>query len=113
LIGRIRGRHAFARLARDGTRIRCSSLWCAWCPDPHSTSTSIAFAIGRAYGTAVERNRLRRRIRAVLGEVDRTEPLPPGMLLIGARHRTPTELTFEQTRSELTQLIERVRACSG
>lgn len=109
LIARIRGRHEFARLARDGTRIRCSALWCTWCPDPDSNSTCVAFAISRAYGTAVRRNRLRRRLRAVLAELDRQTPLPPGTMLIGARPQGSSELTFDRVRTELTQLVERIR----
>lgn len=109
MIARIRGRNEFARLARDGTRIRCSDLWCTWCPEPHSTATHVAFAINRAYGSAVRRNRLRRRLRAVLAEVDREQPLPTGMLLIGARRTNADELTFDQVRAELRQLIARIR----
>jgi len=70
----------------------------------------VAFAINRAYGPAVRRNRLRRRLRAVLAELDRTTPLPTGTMLIGARHTGPSELTFDQVRTELTQLVDRIRA---
>lgn len=69
----------------------------------------MAFAIGRAYGPAVRRNRLRRRMRAVLAEIDRRTPLPTGMMLIGARPPKETELTFDQVRTELTELVDRVR----
>ncbi|MFP5486962.1 MAG: ribonuclease P protein component [Acidimicrobiia bacterium] len=114
MIARFRGRHEFARLARDGTRFRCSALWCTWCPDPQSTSTRVAYAIGRAYGPAVRRNRLRRRARSVLNELDRVAPLPPGLLLIGVRQRptttTASELTFDHVRRELTELTTSIRA---
>lgn len=108
LIDRIRERHAFVRLGREGTRIRRSALWCSWCPDPDSTTTSVAFAITRAYGPAVTRNRLRRRLRSILAELDRSDPLPPILLLIGPR-RPAIELTFDQLRQELTALIDQVR----
>ena len=109
MIGRIRERHAFVRLGRHGTRIRRSALWCSWCPDPESTATSVAFAINRAYGPAVIRNRLRRRLRSILRELDRIEPLPPILLLIGARHPV-TEHTFDQLRQELGAMIEQIRS---
>jgi ribonuclease P protein component len=70
----------------------------------------VAFAISRAYGPAVRRNRLRRRLRALLTELDRQEQLPAGMMLIGARPQQTTELTFENVRSDLKQLVNRVRA---
>lgn len=108
LIGRIRERHAFARLGREGTRIRRSALWCSWCPDPDSTTTSVAFAISRAYGPAVTRNRLRRRLRAILRQLDETEPLPPISVLIGVRPST-VELTFDQARTELAAMVHQIR----
>lgn len=104
LIQRIHGRHAFSTLARDGRRIRRSSLWCSWCPQPQSKATLVAYAIGRAYGSAVKRNRLRRRLREILREIDGREPLPPGILMIGVRS-APVELTFDQLRREVQELI--------
>lgn len=62
----------------------------------------MAFALNRALGTAVARNRLRRRLRAILREMDTT--LPGGMLLLGAT-RPAFELTFDQLRVELHQLM--------
>ena len=108
LIRRVRGRPAFARLAKQGTRIRRSALWCTWCHEPDSTATHVAFAIGRAYGPAVQRNQLRRRLRSLLRELDSADPMPPGLLLIGARPNA-VELTFDQLRAELTELTQQVR----
>jgi ribonuclease P protein component len=116
LIDRIRSRDAFRRLTQDGTRIRRSALWCTWCPEPSTTTTSVAFALSRALGSAVTRNRLRRRLRAILRETEST--LPGGMLLIGATPRI-FELTFDQLRSEVQQLLSTAiattarPACSG
>jgi ribonuclease P protein component len=69
----------------------------------------VAFAVGRALAPAVTRNRLRRRLRAILRELDQVEPLPPCLLLIGATPRT-FELTFDQMRTELTSMIDQIRA---
>ena len=68
----------------------------------------MAFAVGRALAPAVTRNRLRRRLRAILRELDQVEPLPPCLLLMGATPRT-FELTFEQMRIELTAMVEQIR----
>lgn len=55
----------------------------------------MAWALGRAIGPAVVRNRLRRRLRALLNEA----PLPPGFYLIGAQptaaQRSANELQFD------------------
>ena len=102
LITSIRTRAAFEHLARHGTRIRRSELWCHWCPDPTSTTTSVAYALGRALGPATQRNRLRRRLRVILRSLE--PQLPSGWLLIGARPAA-VELTFDQLTQQLTQLI--------
>ena len=104
LIQRIRGRRAFERLSRDGKRIRRPALWCSWCPDSSSTTTSVAFALGRALGPAVTRNQLRRRLRALLREADANRELPAGMLLLGAKPPA-TELTFEALRLEFRSML--------
>jgi ribonuclease P protein component len=68
----------------------------------------VAYSIGRACGPAVTRNRLRRRVRAILREVDQNQPLPAGRLLIGARPEA-VELTFEQLTQEISSLVAAIR----
>lgn len=107
MIARIRQRHTFQRLSQEGARIRRSTLWCTWCPQSDSTTEptpAVAFAIGRAVGPAVTRNRLRRRLRAILAELDATGRLPPVTMLLGATPRAP-KLTFDQLRQEVEQLV--------
>jgi ribonuclease P protein component len=55
----------------------------------------------------VRRNRLRRRLRAILREVEPT--MPGGLLMIGA---TPAaiELTFGELRRQLEQLLSKAFA---
>jgi ribonuclease P protein component len=109
LIQRVRQRRTFQRLGREGTRIRRSALWCTWCPESDSTSPQLAFALGRALGPATTRNLLRRRLRAILREIDRNQPLPPVTILIGASPAA-TELTFDQLSSEVEQLLSIIRS---
>ena len=110
LTNRIRERDAFERLRRDGTRVHSTSLWCNFLSDPVMTPSCTAFAIGRAFGSAVARNRFRRRLRALLMTRQRSNPLPPGLLLIGARPGA-AELTFDQLRAELDLLLDRLPRC--
>lgn len=79
MIDRIHGRAAFQRLQREGTRVRSGLLWCTMVPDRSITTPQVAFAIGRAVGPAVVRNRLRRQLRAIL----RARTLDPGYYLVG------------------------------
>ena len=98
MIWRIRERSAFTRLAREGRRTRAGVLWCTYLPDPAATPPRVAYALGRAIGPAVVRNRLRRRLRVLL---DNTS-LPPGLYLIGAQpaaaQRSQVELEFDLQR---------------
>jgi ribonuclease P protein component len=99
LIGRIQQRDAFVRLRREGIRLRIDPLWCSFVPDSQMVPPRVGFAIGRATGSAVERNRLRRRLRAVL----RTCDVPPGLVLIGAQPHA-CERTFEELEASVRQL---------
>lgn len=101
MIAGIRDRDAFDRLRRDGIRLRSDPLWCSYLHDPSVTPPQVAFAIGRTVGSAVTRNRLRRRLRAILAQLD----VPSGLFLIGGSPRAG-ELTFAQLHRRMTALIE-------
>lgn len=47
----------------------------------------LAFAIGRHFGSAVERNRARRRLRAAFAEVAATGSIEPGAYLVVPKRR--------------------------
>jgi ribonuclease P protein component len=105
LIDRVRERDAFVRLRRDGVRVRTDPLWCSFVLDPDLVPPQVAFAIGRAAGSAVSRNRLRRRLRALLA----TSDVPPGLYLIGAR--VPAcEHTFGELQQTVAALLDKVRS---
>ena len=65
----------------------------------------MAYALGRAIGPAVARNRLRRRLRALVTATD----LPPGFYLIGAQ-----PIAAQRSRSELEfDLVKLVASVGG
>ena len=71
----------------------------------------MAFALGRALGPAVVRNRLRRRLRVLLS----ASSLPAGLYLVGA---TPAavERSFDALRTDLSRLLQSIdtpRATGG
>jgi ribonuclease P protein component len=99
VIWRIRERRAFDRLRREGRRTRAGVLWCTSLTDPTVEPPQVAYALGRAVGPAVVRNRLRRQLRAAL----RDRELPPGWYLIGAG---PTAAS--QSRAALMFDLERL-----
>lgn len=83
--------------------MRVGALWCSFVLDPAVTLPHVAFAIGRPVGPAVVRNRLRRRLRALLA----TAGLPTGWYLIGATPRAAT-LSSAQLARSVSDLARRV-----
>ncbi len=97
LIHRVRSRAMFAEFARVRPR-RDGVLWVRRITLPESSPPQVAFAIGRTVGNAVTRNRLRRRLRAMLSDhVDRLQP--GAAYLIGADARAVTATAAELDRS--------------
>ncbi|MDZ7674721.1 MAG: ribonuclease P protein component [Acidimicrobiales bacterium] len=105
----VRSRRAFAALSARRDRGRSGPLWVAHAPlvdgDGASDRVEVAFAIGRAVGVAVVRNRLRRRLRVLMDERV-AEGLVPGHYLVGARPGA-VELTFDQLRDHLGRALGR------
>jgi ribonuclease P protein component len=84
LIGRIGDRATFDALRREGRRARRGPMTVAYLPAPGDVR--VAFAIGRKVGPAVVRNRLRRRLRAAMRDLDRSRGgLAAGAYLISLR----------------------------
>ena len=77
VIERLAGHRAFARLRAEGTRRGRGPIRLVVRPDT-SQRPRFAFAIPRTVGTAVVRNRTKRRLRAVLIDLDGTPPGLPG-----------------------------------
>lgn len=55
-----------------------------WLPDERPAPPRVALAVGRGAGGAVARNRIRRRLRAALRELQAAGRLPGGAYLVGA-----------------------------
>ena len=104
MIDTIRERDAFVRLRREGSRYRIEPLWCSFVPDPSLMPPQVAFAIGRPIGSAVRRNRVRRRLRAILAE----STVPAGLLLVGASPPI-VELTFDELTTTVHRLLAQIQ----
>jgi ribonuclease P protein component len=81
-------------------RVRCDPMWCSFVADSNMSPPHVAFAIGRAVGPAVTRNRLRRRLRSILGAMD----VPNGLYLFGGRP-SMSELTFAELETHAAALL--------
>jgi ribonuclease P protein component len=72
----------------------------------------VAFAIGRRTGTAVVRNRIRRRLRAALDELARTGDVPAGAALVMAGPGVATA-PFGSVRRDLARALVAAAARAG
>ena len=78
----VRDRATFARLHVSRRRSRVGPVSAVWVPGRDGDSPRVAYAVSRKVGGAVARNRTRRRLRAVVREL---EPrLCPGAYLLSA-----------------------------
>jgi ribonuclease P protein component len=119
LIWSIRDRATFVALRQRGVRTRQGPLGITYLPPRSATDATtpprVAFAIGRKVGHAVERNRLRRRLRAVLTAIA-PDQLPPGAYLVTAQAdaiaSSPEELR-EHVERALTRIKQRVETDPG
>lgn len=110
VIGRLHGRSVFARLREQGVRVRVGWLWCSMVIDPTAKKAHVGYAIGRRVGGAVERNLLRRRLRASLA--CRGDVLPPGWYLVGVSPRSP-QPTWSEVDSAVARLVASVTERAG
>jgi len=103
-VWRVRDAATFTALRRQGRRARAGALRVTWLPGPDGTPPRLAFAIGRQVGTAVVRNRLRRRLRSLFAAL--APGLPPGTYLLSAGPAAATLDHGELRRTLMTALAQ-------
>ena len=99
----LKSRRDIERLFRDGRRHTCNSLACVWQP---SDRFQYGVFVGRALGSAVERNRIKRRLREAirLCRGGLKEPVRLGIL----PRQGSAQTGFRQLYAEINQTIEHI-----
>ena len=100
---RIRDRRTFVTLRATGGRGRSGPVSITVVPSDDGTPPRAAFAIGTRVGPAVERNRLRRRLRALLAELAPSS----GAYLISVGP-TAAALGYTELRSHVSSALDAV-----
>ncbi len=77
-VWRVRDRRSFEQLRLLGHRHRSGPVTLTSLPLDDGLPPRVAYAVGKAVGPAVTRNRVRRRLRAIARELD----LPSGIYLL-------------------------------
>jgi ribonuclease P protein component len=106
LIWRVERRETLQAL-RKAPRWRAGSISVSWVPAGAAEPPRVAFAIGRRAGSAVVRNRLRRRLRALVR--DAAPRLRPGAYLISAGP-SAAALNCNDLRSTLEKAFSQVKS---
>ena len=102
LTWRIRDRETFRRLRAEGRQTRRGPLTVIFVDTSPSEPPRVAYAVGSKVGGAVVRNRLRRRLRAIVHEA--APQLPPGAYLITAAPAA-AHLTFGELRTTVREIL--------
>lgn len=107
------GRSAFLALRKDGMRFGSRTVRLVY--RATDDDFRVAFAIGRSFGHAVDRNRARRRLRHAVDEAVRMISDQPGLgrptgdALLSASRRA-LDVPFDELVTELTGLLARTRS---
>ena len=107
---RVTDRASFQALRRRGRRVRRGPVTVTYlAPDEQSSALPprVAFAVGKATGGAVVRNRVRRRLRAALRELMVAGRLPSGTYLLGAT-AVVAQTPWSELLSSLSATIDEV-----
>lgn len=99
-LGRILRAEEFSNILRNGTRTSHHGVVFAFCPA--EDMARLGFAVGRAAGNAVHRNRFRRVIREHL----RLQALPPVDIVVTVR-ATLRNLDNEAIRKSVSVILEK------
>ncbi len=110
-IAPVTDRSTFARLSTGGRRVRRHPVTVAWVPDEGShegqNRARVSYAITRKVGTAVVRNRVRRRLRAVNREL--AARMRPGSYLMTARSEAAS-MPYDQLRASVGEALDALAA---
>jgi ribonuclease P protein component len=102
----IRDRATFAAM-RSARRVRSGPMTVSFVQGNPAEPPRVAYAIGRKVGGAVERNRLRRRLRAVVESLG--PQLSPGAYLIRVAPEA-SHLSFEELRATVKHVLQEAGA---
>ena len=103
-VGPVRSRQTFAALRRPSGRGRHGPVSMSFVARADWTRTEVAYAVNRKVGNAVERNLLRRRMRAIVSE--QATELPTGAYLVRVG-LDGTALDFNELKAAMTRAFEK------
>jgi ribonuclease P protein component len=111
--GRVHSRSTFRAFGHRARRVRSGEVAVAWvCELATGGGVRAAYGIDRRVGTAVVRNRVRRRLRAVMAEACRRDEVPSGSYLVSVSPRGG-DLRFADLRTAVRTALRGVAEEAG
>ena len=108
----MRRRAEFAATVRGGRRAAAGSVLVVHCRvSPDDTPARVGFIVGRTVGSAVARNRVRRRLRHLMR--DRLGALPPGATLVVRANPAAVVASSSQLAAAVDGAVARAVAAAG
>ena len=106
MVAPVRTREDFAALSRSRARGRSGPIWVVHAPpgDAERPACRAAYAVSKKVGGAVVRNRVRRRLRPLMDQLERDGLLVPGTYLVGVRPDV-ADLPSPELRRHLTAAV--------
>ncbi|MEA2507877.1 MAG: Ribonuclease [Actinomycetota bacterium] len=99
------GKSQFAAVFAEGRRARSDGLTVWALSQPAESGTRLGLSVGTSAGGAIARNRMRRRLRAIV----RINPLSPADVVVRADRHTVL-LSFQELEKHLLAALARVGA---
>ncbi|MDQ3146533.1 MAG: ribonuclease P protein component [Actinomycetota bacterium] len=114
-VGHVRDRATFVALRRSGRRAHVGTLTLTWLPgvagDP--APPRVAYAIGRTIGPAVQRNLVRRRLRAVVAELVPDMSSGDYLVALGKPAETPEIGEVRRMMAEALEALQETGAAAS
>ena len=103
-IGPVRSRETFADLRRSSSRGRSGPVSVSFVERPEWDRPQVAYAVSRKVGNAVQRNLLRRRMRAIMSQ--QAEKLQVGAYIVQS-NPDGRSLEFNELKVAMSQALEK------
>jgi ribonuclease P protein component len=108
VVAPVRSREDFTALSRSRARGRSGPIWVVHAaPADADPGVRVAYAVSKKVGSAVVRNRVRRRLRPLMAELDASGALAAGGYLVGVAPDV-VGLTSTELERHLTSAVRAV-----
>ena len=111
-IFKIRGVKSWEKISKAQS-FSADPLWFKTLINQDKNPPRIAFAISKKYGNAVKRNKCKRRINEVVGQLVLNNQIEKGTWILIGIKKIDGEITFDQIQKSLNIFVEKLKIKSS